>query len=269
MSKRFILASLLILLTSACTRQVTVVTPPAQVQSTQFVTSNTAEAGPTATATPLILAAATEQPLPIFESACPGASAPHVTPGQQVSVVSDNTDKLKLRSEPKISPDTLLMDLDQFTQLKILEGFICVHSDETGTAYWFWKVQVIPTGEIGWVAEGTSSHYFIEADSGQSSLSTFESICPGAPIPHVATGQEVTVVADDTNKLKLRSEPKISPETMVRDLDKLTQLKILDRFACAYSAETDTSYWFWNVEVIATGEIGWVAEGDSQYYFIE
>ena len=46
-------------------------------------------------------------------------------------------------------------ELDQFTQLSIVQGPVCVYSDETGTSYWFWQVKVISSGEIGWVAEAT------------------------------------------------------------------------------------------------------------------
>ena len=268
MSKRFIIISLLMLLASACTQQVTVLSPPPEAtQSIQSVQSNAEESIPTVTATPLIFAA-TEQPLPTFDSICPGASAPHVAVGQQVTVVADDTDRLKLRSEARISPETVMMELDQFSQLKILEGFVCVHSDETQTSYWFWKVRVIPTGEVGWVSEGDSSHYFIETTSGQP-LPASDSICPGAPAPHVAIGQEVTVVVVDTDKLKLRSEPNLSPDTVKMDLDKLTHLKILEGPVCFSSEETQTSYWFWKVTVLSSGAAGWVAEGDESIYFIE
>ena len=131
MLKRFIVISLLIVLTSACTAQFTTLTPP--TEEVQPVFSNTLAAVPTATATPLVLMA-TEQPLPPLDFACPGAPTPHVNVGQQVVVMVDNSDKLKLRSEHKISPDTVKMDLDQFTQVKILEGPYCVESAETGTS---------------------------------------------------------------------------------------------------------------------------------------
>jgi hypothetical protein len=72
-------------------------------------------------------------------------------------------DKLKLRSKPKISPDTVIRELDQFTKLKIVGGTICVTSAETGMSYWLWKVKVISSGETGWVAEGDGQNYFIWA----------------------------------------------------------------------------------------------------------
>jgi hypothetical protein len=264
MSKRFITVSLLIILISACTRQVA--TPTPSVGTVQPVFS-TVESIPTVTATPRIIEA-TEQPLPTTGVECLGAPASHVTIGQEVTVVVDDTDKLKLRETPEISPDTEVKGLDKFTQMKILEGPVCAASADPEISYRFWKVEVLPNGEIGWVAEGDSLNYFIEAASEQS-LPTSDSNCPGAPASHVAIGQEVTVVVDDTDKLKLRETPEISLDAEVKMLDKLTFLKILEGPVCVSTTDPEVSYWFWKVEVISTGEIGWVAEGDTSNYFIE
>ena len=158
MSKRFIAMSLLIILISACTRQVATPTPLAGTVQPVF---STVESILTVTATPRIIEA-TEQPLPTTGVECLGAPASHVTIGQEVTVVVDDTDKLKLRETPEISPDTEVAVLDKLTFLKILEGPVCVSSTDPEVSYWFWKVEVISTGEIGWVAEGDSSNYFIE-----------------------------------------------------------------------------------------------------------
>ncbi len=158
--------------------------------------------------------------------------------------------------------------MDKFTQLKIWDGPVCAASTDPQVSYWFWKVEVQPNGEIGWVAEGNSLNYFIEIAS-ELPAPTSDSNCPGAPVPHVAIGQEVTVVVNDTDKLKLRETPEISPNTEVTVLDKLTHLKILEGPVCVSSTDPEVSYWFWKVEVISTGETGWVAEGDSSNYFIE
>ena len=264
MSKRFIAMSLLIMLISACTRQISTPTPLAGTAQPVF---STAESSPTVTATPLIVGA-TEQPVPTVGVDCPGAPAVHVAIGQEVTVVVDDTDQLKLREIPEISPDTEVIGLDKSTQMKILEGPVCAVSTDPAVSYWFWKVEVQPNGEIGWVAEGDSLNYFIETASEQS-LPTSEANCPGAPAPHVAIGQEVTVVVDDTDKLKLRETPEILLDAEVKMLDKLTFLKILEGPVCVSSTDPVVSYWFWKVEVISTGEIGWVAEGDSLNYFIE
>jgi len=168
MSKRIIAVSLLIILISACTRQIA--TPTPSTQEVQPVISNTQGVTPQAGATTFVTEAAAPQSVPtaasvataIVDSVCPGAAVPHVAFGQLVTVVSDNTDKLKLRSEPKILPDTVIRDLDTATQLKILGGLVCVQAPDATTSYWFWMVEVVSTGETGWVAEGDSTHYFIE-----------------------------------------------------------------------------------------------------------
>lgn len=267
MSKRFALISLLTLLISACTRQVATPTPFTGTVQPVF---STPESSPTITATLQAIGVNTEQPESTTAPVdCSGAPAIHVAIGQEVTVVSDNTDKLKLREIPEISPDTEVTGLDQFTQLKILEGPVCATSADPGVSYWFWKVEVQPTGEIGWVAEGNSLNYFIETGSEMAEATSEVDDCPGAPAPHVAIGQEVTVVVDDTDKLKLRATPEISSDEDVKLLDKLTFLKILEGPVCVSSTDPEVSYWFWKVEVMSTGEIGWVAEGDSSNYFIE
>lgn len=163
MAKRFIAAFSLVVLISACNGQVS--TPAPAGEETLSVLSYTQESAPIATSTPNIVMA-TEGPvsptLTNIDPTCPGAPAPHVVVGQQVTVVVEDFDKLKLRSAPEISPDTEKMELDKFTQLKILEGPVCASDSETETSYWFWKVGMPPGTDIGWVAEGDSLHYFIE-----------------------------------------------------------------------------------------------------------
>jgi len=237
MSKRLIVVSLLMLLISACSSQFTVLTPPAgEVQNTQPVFPNTLEPFPTATATPLILAATA---LPTSAPMCADSPTRHVVVGQQVTVMADDSDKLKLRSNPGISPDTVTRELDQFTQLTVVQGPVCVYSDETGTFYWFWKVKVISSGEIGWVAEGDSVHYFIESSTPVVEATAV--VCTDA-VTRVAIGQKVTVITEDTDKLKLRKTPVLSPDTVVMELDKFTKLTSLDGPVCAYSEETSICY---------------------------
>jgi hypothetical protein len=164
MSKSFIVASLLVILVSACSRPYVTATPSAEeIQFAQPMGSSTPTAlfnmtNSTPTQTPSIVTATAAL-------SCP-APAPHVQIGQRVTVTVENWDKLKLRSKPEISSDTVILDLEQYSQLEILEVPECVRSAETGEAYWFWEVKVLPSGEIGWVAEGDSSHYFIETTHG-------------------------------------------------------------------------------------------------------
>ena len=92
--------------------------------------------------------------------ACPGPHALYGV-GMQVTVIAENSDKLKLRSEPKISSDTVISELDQFTIMFIMDGPLCVTSSETRISYWLWKVEVISIGKTGWVAEGDGQNSFI------------------------------------------------------------------------------------------------------------
>jgi hypothetical protein len=289
MSKRFILIFLLVMLISACTQPATTLTSlREEVQSTQSAPSNTVQPESTPPTLTMSELGATEAaithpatvalPSPIFIdtptaafSLCPGAPGPYVAIGNQVTVVAEDVDKLKLRSEPEISPDNILRELNRFTQLKIVGGPVCVQSGEM--SYWFWQVEV--GQEIGWVAEGDVQHSFIIVSVGQQNLqtatahaATIPSACPSAH-PGYPAGTEVTVTAGNSDKLKLRSEPKISPNTVIRELDRFTKLKIVGGTICVTSAETGISYWLWKVKVISSGETGWVAEGDGQNYFIE
>lgn len=160
MPKSFIVLSLLVILVSACNQPINVTTLPTETPPfTQPMASSTPTAlfdmaNPEATETPRIVTAT-------GESAC-AAPVPRVAIGDKVLVTVEDWDKLKLRSEPKVSSDNVLIELDQYSELKILEGPICVYSDETGYSYYFWQVVVTSTGETGWVAEGDYTHYFIE-----------------------------------------------------------------------------------------------------------
>jgi hypothetical protein len=287
MSKRCILISLLILLISACAPQVTVPQTPEAGQSLQPAPSNTVKpestldviaawtsmAGtkdamvrPTGTAS----ATAVDTATAAF-SLCPGAPGPYVAVGRQVTVVAENVDKLKLRSAPALSADSL-QELDRFTQLTVVGGPVCVQ--EAGASYWFWQVEVHPGGEVGWVAEGDVTHSFIIVSVGQQQ---FPKNTPTAPTPSACPpirgpygpGVQASVVTDDSDKLKLRSAPVLSPDNVIRELDQYTRLEIVGGPMCVQSAETGIGYWLWKVKVISTGKTGWVAEGDGRNHFIE
>ncbi|HET9913339.1 MAG TPA: hypothetical protein VFQ13_15700 [Anaerolineales bacterium] len=156
MSKSFIAILLLAVLTSACNQPVNVTTLP-----TLTPIANTINPTPSETPTPLFVTATEDLLVTATGSAC-AAPAPRVQIGEKVLVTVEDWDKLKLRSEAAVSANSIVMELDQYSQLKILEGPVCVYSAETDYSYWFWKVVVIPSGEIGWVAEGDYSHYFIQ-----------------------------------------------------------------------------------------------------------
>lgn len=158
MPKKFIVFSLLIILLSACNRSAS--TPAPSVEEVQ-----SAPSVPSSTPTPLFATATfvpTETPVIAIATAEPVCSEPaRVQIGQEVTVVVEDWDKLKLRSEPVISPDTVIMELPQLTQLQIIDGPVCVADPQTQITYWFWQVTVIPSAEVGWIAEGEYPRYFI------------------------------------------------------------------------------------------------------------
>jgi hypothetical protein len=157
MSKQFIAVLMLVILTSACTQPINVTTLPSVPSLTPI--ANTIN--PTPSATPLFVTA-TESLLITATGPVCAAPAPRVSVGEEVLVTVEDWDKLKLRSDAEVSADNILLELEQYSQLKILEGPVCVYSAETDYSYWFWKVVVIPSGEVGWVAEGDYTHYFIQ-----------------------------------------------------------------------------------------------------------
>ena len=158
MSKSLITISLLLILTTACNRSYVTPTPVAgEIQFAQplATTTPTALFNSLSTATPAIVTATADV-------ACSAAPLTRVKVGKQVTVTVEDWDKLKLRSNPQISSHNVVLELNQYSQLRILDGPICVSSVETKSSFLFWKVAVIPSGEIGWVAEGDLTHYFIE-----------------------------------------------------------------------------------------------------------
>jgi hypothetical protein len=187
--------------------------------------------------------------------------------------VAEEDDKLKLRSEPEISPETVIRELDRFTELKIVDGPLCVQSAETGTSYWFWQVYIPLSIEIGWIAEADVQHPFIVVSNEKQHLpSTITAQTAATPLacqgPHAPyrAGMQVTVIAENSNKLKLRSEPKISPDTVISELDQGTVMEIMDGPLCVTSSETRIAYWLWKVKLYSG--IGWVAEGNGQNSYI-
>jgi hypothetical protein len=272
MPKRFFITFLSVILLSACSFQSVTLTPPPQ--PAQPTPLNAQESNATATSTPLVLLPTYALPTSTAIASCPDAPLPHIMLGQQVTVMVEDFDKLRLHEIPDASPTTALKELPQFTQLKVLEGPVCVPSTDAQGQYLFWKVQVVPSGEIGWVAEGDSLHYFVEAPTPQPTMTVVVQLptaltCPGAPTTHISVGQKVTVITEDYDKLKLRSDPSFSSE-YAKELAKFTQLKVLDGPMCIASTEPGVSYLFWKVEVLdTTGTTGWIAEGNAFYYFVQ
>lgn len=93
---------------------------------------------------------------------CSTAAKPRIDVNDLIEVKTTKSDPLRLRSSPDISYDNIKIRLAPGTQLKVLDGPICVKDDKTGNYYWFWEVKVRDTNEIGWVAEGQPYYYYVE-----------------------------------------------------------------------------------------------------------
>lgn len=296
MSKHFSLISLLILLLSACTQQSAAVTPSPEASHAQPAPSKVVESTPDVIAA-WTSAASTQDAVstglagtkdakvrPTFTvtdtavasataafSLCPGAPGPYVSVGKQVTVVSEDVDKLKLRSTPEISPDNVLRELNRFTRMTVVGGPVCVHSGEA--SYWFWQVQV--ERETGWVAEGDVQHAFIAVSVGSlyagSTSTAYTATTPLActsPRAPVSAGAEVRVITDNADPLKLRSEPEISPDTVIQELEQFTHLQIVSGPLCV-EVEPGIGYWFWKVKILPNGRTGWIAQGNGRNEFID
>ncbi len=122
------------------------------------------------TPTQIIHSATTEPLLPTLGTTpdffngnnCPGAPPIKIAINDLVTVVTTNSDRLILRSEPKLSDALEKVRLNYGTLLKIHDGPVCVHDQARGKSYWFWEVKVKSTNMMGWVAEGDTQMYYIK-----------------------------------------------------------------------------------------------------------
>ena len=86
--------------------------------------------------------------------------------------------------------------------------------------------------------------------------------CPGAPPSRMTQGSAARVTLTDGTPLAFRTEPGVSSANHIRYLDEGTRLTILDGPVCT------GGYAWWHVQT-EDGTTGWVAEGDSNGYYIE
>lgn len=102
----------------------------------------------------------------------------------------------------------------------------------------------------------------------RTSISTSTS-CAGAPPTRIKINDLVIVITTDRDRLVLRSLPEINDSTEIQRLETGTQLKIFDGPVCVKDPKTAVRFWFWQVRVKATRQLGWVAEGDRSLYYLE
>lgn len=95
----------------------------------------------------------------------------------------------------------------------------------------------------------------------------FNSICTGAP-QVILTNNSIVQVNTFGEKLRVRSSPDFSDNEITR-LIHGTKLIILEGPVCVEDEKTGKNYWFWKIQVDETGTIGWVAEGDTDSYYLK
>lgn len=110
---------------------------------------------------PVSIFTITDQALPGVRTAsdrgpaCPGTPPIRLEAGTSACVAAIHPNSLRLRSQPGIHQDNVLLRLDPGTRTLIMEGPVCVDGFN-----WF----RILTGEglEGWAAEGSENNYFLE-----------------------------------------------------------------------------------------------------------
>jgi WD40 repeat protein len=99
-----------------------------------------------------------------------------------------------------------------------------------------------------------------------SSTSAFS--CPLAPNPRVKVGDLARITFTTGQKTRLRSVPEAG-ENVVAMLAEGTEFKIIDGPVCYLRPGTNQAYVYWKIFVTLNSKEGWLAEGDSDSYFIE
>ena len=107
------------------------------------------------------------------------------------------------------------------------------------------------------------------AEPKPSATTTNSGSCTEAPRPRIFVNALVKVIATNDDRLVLRSEPSISSSTELQRLNYGTELKVHDGPICVIDPDLKIQYWFWEVKVKSSGQMGWVAEGDRILYYLE
>ncbi|MBI1259838.1 MAG: hypothetical protein GC204_20410 [Chloroflexi bacterium] len=139
--------------------------------------------------------------------------------------------------------------------LDVIDGPYCADG------FNWWKVRA-PYGTTnivieGWIAEGFPGGYYVE---GLSANEQPELACR-APL-RLHSGSRVGVTYRDAVPRRLRSAPNSSASVIADLLDGVELLVINNDSVCA------NGYNWWQVQIIATGTTGWIAEGlPGNYWF--
>jgi len=90
--------------------------------------------------------------------------------------------------------------------------------------------------------------------------------CQKAPNVRVKVGDMAKVIQATT---RLRSKPEVNDNNIIFLLAERDELEIVDGPICSPRPGRSDFYVFWKVIVPSRSLEGWVAEGDSNYYYIE
>lgn len=92
--------------------------------------------------------------------------------------------------------------------------------------------------------------------------------CPLAPKPRVKVGDNARITFTNGQKTRLRSAPEAG-DNMVAMLAEGTEFEIIDGPVCYLRSGTNQAYVYWKIFVASNSQEGWLAEGDSDSYYVE
>ncbi len=96
---------------------------------------------------------------PARSAQCPASPPQRVDVGMQARVTITDGTPLRVRTEPVVTNNNILIQLPEGTPFEIIGGPSCWESSTNN--FTFWQIRMTD-GQIGWVAEGTPAGYFIE-----------------------------------------------------------------------------------------------------------
>jgi hypothetical protein len=142
-------------------------------------------------------------------------------------------------------------------QMTVLEGPRCVSGIN-----WWRVIAPFQTSNVpieGWVAEGFPGDYYVE----RLDPITLEPFIPCVLPLTLGTGSHIAVNYFDGVPRRLRAAPNVNAPLVLEMPDEIALEIIADEPVCA------NGYNWWNVRVLTTGYVGWIAEGRPGRYNIE
>ncbi len=93
---------------------------------------------------------------------CPNAPPVRVQVGDRARVTFTDGLALRVRSEPEVTGNNVVVQIPEGTEFEIIGGPVCAPIPETGSSFVFWMISINQGGTTGWVAEGDSVNYYVE-----------------------------------------------------------------------------------------------------------